>query len=69
MNEHTTTILMLVIIGIIYFTPTVVAFARDLPQKQMMGVLNIVMGWTLIGWLVLFFWASLAGTRMEEGFS
>ena len=66
MNENTTTILQLLVIGIIYVIPIVVAFSRDIPQKYLVAVLDIVLGWTLIGWFILFFWAALAGPRLEE---
>ncbi len=66
MNENTIVILQLLVIGIIYVIPILMAFARDIPQKYTIAVLDLVFGWTLIGWLVLFFWAALAGTRMEE---
>ncbi|MBV9828135.1 MAG: superinfection immunity protein [Alphaproteobacteria bacterium] len=66
MNEHTVTIIELLVIGIIYFIPAVVAFARDIRQRYVIALLNIVIGWTLIGWLILFFWANLADTRAAE---
>jgi hypothetical protein len=66
MNENTIAILQLLVIGIIYVIPIVVAFARDIPQKYLIAVLDIVFGWTLIGWFILFFWAVLAGPRLEE---
>jgi Superinfection immunity protein len=64
MLGSTSTILMLLAIGLIYMLPTLIAFGREHPRRQDITVLNIVLGWTLIGWFVAFFWASL--THVED---
>lgn len=41
----------------LYFIPTFVAFGRDKSSKGMIFILNIVLGWTLLGWIFLLIWA------------
>jgi hypothetical protein len=40
-----------------YFLPLIVALARGHRQKLAIGVLNFLLGWTLIGWVVAMVWA------------
>jgi len=50
-----------IIIGIavliIHFLPSYIAYSKNHPSKVLILVLNILMGWTGIGWLVLMFWS------------
>lgn len=66
MNENTVTVIELLLIAIIYMLPTLVAYARDLPQRGRITVVNIIFGWTLIGWVVAFIWAMTAETVADE---
>jgi hypothetical protein len=36
----------------VYFLPTVVAVARKVTNQGSVAVINIFLGWTLIGWVV-----------------
>ena len=49
----------LIIVGIgLYLLPTLIAAARDKTHGAAgVFLLNIFLGWTLIGWLVAFIWA------------
>lgn len=40
----------IIIVG--YFLPTVIALFRKSPNRTAIGVLNLFLGWTLIGWVV-----------------
>jgi hypothetical protein len=40
-----------------YFLPTIVAFARHKSNKMAIFLLNFLLGWTLIGWVVSIVWA------------
>ncbi len=62
--ENTTTVIVMALIVLIYLLPTLIAYSREHPQRAGIAVLNIVFGWTLIGWIVVFLWASLA--RVES---
>jgi hypothetical protein len=41
----------------VYFLPTIVAFARNKSNKMAIFLLNFLLGWTLIGWVVSIVWA------------
>jgi uncharacterized membrane protein len=64
MLDNTTTIIMLIFVVVIYMLPTLLAFGREHPRRNDIAVINILLGWTLIGWLAVFLWALL--TRVEE---
>jgi len=55
----------LIIVGIgLYLLPTLIAAARDKTHGAAgVFLLNIFLGWTLIGWLVAFMWACSAMRR------
>ena len=63
MFGSTSTILMLMAVIVIYILPTLIAFGREHPRRQDVLVLNLLLGWTLIGWVGVFLWASLARTE------
>ena len=41
----------------LYFLPWLIAVVRDHPQRSDICMLNLLLGWTLIGWLLLLVWA------------
>lgn len=41
----------------VYFLPLAVAVKREHPQKNAIGVLNLLAGWTFIGWVGALVWA------------
>lgn len=45
---------------LLYFAPAGVAMARGHRQALAIGVLNLVGGWTIIGWIVAIVWACTA---------
>ena len=65
MLSSTTTILMLMAIVVLYMLPTLIAFGREHPHRQDLAVVNILLGWTLIGWVGAFLWAMLVHTEDE----
>lgn len=42
---------------VVYLTPTIIAFARGHASKWGIGVLNIVLGWSLVFWVVALIWS------------
>ena len=55
--------LIFLILFVLYLLPTVVALKRDHPSKGGIIVLNILLGWTFIGWVVSLAWAFSATGR------
>lgn len=56
-------ILLLLIAIIIYFMPASVASNRLHMNRTSIMVLNLFLGWTLIGWLIALIWAYSANTE------
>ena len=50
----------LVLILAIYFIPAIVASNRRHRNRTAIGVLNLLLGWTLIGWVAALVWALTA---------
>jgi len=42
---------------VFYFLPTIIAFARSKRDSTSIFVLNFLLGWTAIGWVVALVWA------------
>ena len=55
-------LIFMIIIGLLHFVPSVIAFLRDHQSKWAILVLNIVLGWSGIGWIAALIW-SLTGVR------
>jgi hypothetical protein len=63
--DSTTNVIMLMLILILYLLPTLIAFGREHPRRGEIAVVNIVVGWTLIGWIIVFLWAALGRTEAQ----
>jgi hypothetical protein len=48
---------MLIVGFCVYFLPTIIAFQRDRHNKGAILVLNLFLGWSVIGWVVSMVWA------------
>ena len=44
----------------LYFLPLVVACCRHHPQALAIGMLNLLFGWTMLGWAAALIWACTA---------
>lgn len=53
--------------AIVYFMPWFIAVLREHRRRLVIGLLNLLLGWTLIGWFITFFWAASA-TRATAGY-
>lgn len=42
---------------VLYFLPTIIAFARSKRDAASILVLNLLLGWTAIGWVIALVWA------------
>ncbi len=45
-------LLIVLIIAFIYFLPSLIAWSRDHKNTASIAVVNIFLGWTLVGWVV-----------------
>jgi hypothetical protein len=60
-------LILYVVLVCLYFIPSIVALTRKC--KASAGgiiVLNLLLGWTLIGWIVALVWAASARTLDDE---
>jgi hypothetical protein len=44
----------------LYFLPTLIAFARHLPSRAGIALVNVFLGWTFFGWVLALIWAIVA---------
>jgi len=54
-------VFFIIIVGYLYFLPTFVASNRDHPNTRWIFVFNLFIAGTILGWLILLFWASSYG--------
>ena len=47
----------------LYFLPYIVARNRKHKNAEAIGMLNFLLGWTAIGWIVAIIWACTANTK------
>jgi len=46
---------IILLVWLIYFTPTIIAVVRK--HHQPVGIVNLFLGWTFIGWVVALVWS------------
>ena len=51
-------ILILAMLGVLYFFPTFIASHRRHRNESAIFLLNLFLGWTFLGWVVSIVWAS-----------
>lgn len=59
-------LVVLVIVFGIYFMPTIVARVRNHPDTTAILVLNIILGWSLIGWVIALVWAFTGKAQVSD---
>lgn len=50
-------VIVLIMMIAAYFAPMIVAIASDHKNTASISVVNVLLGWTLIGWVVALAWA------------
>ena len=48
-----------VILGIMYFMPTIIALFKKNEQTKLVALLNLILGFTGIGWICMLLWSVL----------
>lgn len=54
---------IVLIIILLYFMPTMIAFFRGHSNRVPICLINIFCGWTLLGWFVSLVWAASTDTK------
>lgn len=57
-------LVLIVVVFVVYFTPSFVAYRRKHTNFTAILVLNICLGWTLVGWVVALVWAYTAPAQV-----
>jgi T4 superinfection immunity protein len=50
-------LLFLIVIFLVYFLPGIVSAARHHPNADAIFILNLFLGWTILGWVIALVWA------------
>lgn len=50
-------IIFAIIVGFIYFTPTIIANSYNHYDIRAIFIINLLLGWTLLGWVISLIWA------------
>lgn len=51
-------VILVVLPLLVYFLPSFVAFARRHRQRVAIFLLNFLLGWTILGWIIALVWAA-----------
>ena len=54
---------LILLLGLLYFVPVAVAGMRGCKAYAGIAVVNIFLGWTLVGWVVALAWAACGETK------
>jgi Superinfection immunity protein len=60
--------LVIIAAGILYCVPSIIAWQRDMPGRDSVIVVNLLLGWTLIGWAVALAMAVRDRHRRPHGY-
>ena len=52
----------------IYFLPTLIGHQRKMAVRGTLLLVNLLLGWTLVGWFVCLIWAALGQTDDQVAF-
>ena len=60
-------LILIILFGLpIYFVPTIVAAIRGTRNLVAILVLNLLAGWTFLGWVAALVWALVADKKTEQ---
>ena len=55
---------LVVLILLVYFLPAIIAHARRHRQTAPITLINLLLGWTGLGWVLAFFWSWSPNVRL-----
>jgi len=50
-------IFTLILFTFFYFIPSIVAYTNEKKNESAIIILNIFLGWTILGWIIALIWA------------
>jgi hypothetical protein len=56
---------MAILVGCLYFLPSIIAGLKRKKSIVSILIMNIFLGWTIVGWIVAFIWA-MVGSRSKS---
>jgi hypothetical protein len=59
--------LLLGLLGL-YLLPAILGTSRHVANVEVLWLVNILLGWTVIGWLVCVLWAATGRTAEEDAY-
>jgi hypothetical protein len=59
-------VIIFIVLAAIYLLPSIVAALRKHLSEGAIVLVNIVFGWTLLGWLIALIWALTGNTRANQ---
>ena len=65
LNEGVALIVILVC-AVLYFLPTVIAIGRRAKRDAGIFLVNLLLGWTFIGWVVALVWSVSDNTKEDK---
>ena len=66
MNDSSgTTVALFLVCCVGYFLPSIVAWSRRVNARGGLYVLNLFLGWTVLGWIAALIWAASGQTEAE----
>lgn len=65
-SKGTISLVTLLIVIPIYLVPMIVSIKRGHPQAGTISVINLFLGWTVLGWVVSMAWAMSAIEKKED---
>jgi hypothetical protein len=63
--ENLAVLFFVAIVAALYFIPTIVAFVRGRHNSGAILVLNLLLGWLLIPWVIALVWAVSSEKRVS----
>jgi hypothetical protein len=66
MSDPTIGFLLIAIILAAYFMPWLIGLNRGVNSVIVLFLVNLLLGWTIIGWIVCMIWAVSGQTRAQD---
>lgn len=58
--------LFFIILFCLYFVPSIVAWTRGHNNRVAITALNVLLGWSVIGWIVAMVWSLMASQNSSQ---